>query len=276
VTFLNDDDDEHTATGSTFDTGVLNPGASSRKTFATAGAFSFLCAIHPEMRGTITVRAASGSGGGGSAPAPPAPTPTPRPAATAAPAAPAQPGTTHASIVDFAFDPVTLRIQPGATVRWRNDGAAPHTVTADDGSFDSGLIAAGASFERTFSDTGTFAFLCTFHPEMVGTVEVIPPGSGSDTGTAPTASPPTSSAPTSAPSVAPSADPAGGSASAGGEPPGDGVAEPAAEAPDTVAASSGSGPLGALLALAMVVVAIAVFGWLILAAMRPPQAPVRR
>jgi plastocyanin len=280
VTFLNDDDDEHTATGSAFDTGVLNPGTSSRKTFAAAGSFSFLCAIHPEMRGTITVRAASGSGAGGGdgAPAaPPAPTPTARPTATpAASAVPAQPGTAQASIVDFAFDPLALRIKAGTTVRWRNDGAAPHTVTADDGSFDSGLIAAGASFERTFGEAGAVAYVCTFHPGMVGTVEVVAPGSGAGPGTAPTASPPTSSAPSSSSSAAPSPPAADGGAVTGDPPPGDGVAGPAAEAPDTAAASSGSGPFGALLALAMVVVAIAVFGWLILATMRPPQPSVRR
>ncbi len=57
VTFVNADDDEHTATGPGFDTGTMNPGDSVTITFDTAGSFDFACQFHPEMRGTVSSRA---------------------------------------------------------------------------------------------------------------------------------------------------------------------------------------------------------------------------
>ena len=42
------------------------------------------------------------------------------------------------SIVDFAFQPASIEVPAGSTVTWTNTGAATHTVTADDGAFDSG------------------------------------------------------------------------------------------------------------------------------------------
>ena len=60
----------------------------------------------------------------------------------------------------------------GSTVTWRNAGEAPHTVTASDGSFDSDMIPAGGSWARTFEAAGTFRYVCSFHPEMEGVVEV--------------------------------------------------------------------------------------------------------
>ena len=56
----------------------------------------------------------------------------------------------------------------GSTVTWRNAGEAPHTVTAEDGSFDSEMIAAGGSWARTFETAGTFAYVCSFHPRDGG------------------------------------------------------------------------------------------------------------
>ncbi|HET9851084.1 MAG TPA: cupredoxin domain-containing protein [Candidatus Limnocylindrales bacterium] len=74
VTWRNDDDREHTATSSdgAFDSGVLAPGDSHRARFPAPGSFSFLCLIHPDMTGTVTVTAGA---------AVPAPAATPRPAA---------------------------------------------------------------------------------------------------------------------------------------------------------------------------------------------------
>ena len=145
VTFVNDDDREHTATGDSFDTGVLNPGAQSRESFASAGTFTFLCQIHPEMRGTVNVRGGSGTASPNPAATPtPAPTPSPTPVPPIVP----EPGSQTASIVDFAFEPGEIDVAVGTTVTWQNRGAAPHTVTADDGSFGSGLIAAGASYTQ--------------------------------------------------------------------------------------------------------------------------------
>jgi plastocyanin len=48
--------------------------------------------------------------------------------------------TASVSVVDFAFEPATLEVPVGTTVTWTNNGSRPHTVTADDGSFDSGPL----------------------------------------------------------------------------------------------------------------------------------------
>jgi plastocyanin len=84
------------------------------------------------------------------------------------------------SIVDFAFNPGSVAVDMGGTVTWTNQGATPHTVTATDGSFDSGQLAAGASFSHTFASAGTVAYFCAIHPDMVGSV-VVSGGTPADT-----------------------------------------------------------------------------------------------
>jgi plastocyanin/sugar lactone lactonase YvrE len=76
------------------------------------------------------------------------------------------------TIVDFAFMPQELTVAAGTTVAWTNEDWAPHTVTAGDGSFDSGRLDQGATFEHTFAERGTYAYFCTFHPGMTGTITV--------------------------------------------------------------------------------------------------------
>jgi plastocyanin len=75
-------------------------------------------------------------------------------------------------VIDFAFEPGTLTVPAGATVTWTNAGSRPHTVTADDGSFDSGRLDPGEQFSQTFDQPGTFAYHCGFHPEMQGSIIV--------------------------------------------------------------------------------------------------------
>ena len=55
----------HTATGDTFDSGVLKQGQSYTHKFSTAGTFDYICTLHSNMKGTIVVRASGGGGGGG-------------------------------------------------------------------------------------------------------------------------------------------------------------------------------------------------------------------
>ena len=55
---------------------------------------------------------------------------------------------------------------------WLNDDGPAHTSTADQGQWDSLLLSEGDSFTFTFSQAGTFAFHCTPHPFMLGTVVV--------------------------------------------------------------------------------------------------------
>src|SRR4051794_18514070 len=81
---------------------------------------------------------------------------------------------TSVTINNYQFTPHSIAVTPGSTVTWTNKQADDnHTVTADDGSFDTGVIkAAGGSASLTFSTEGTFAYHCTIHPTMHGTVVV--------------------------------------------------------------------------------------------------------
>jgi plastocyanin len=77
-----------------------------------------------------------------------------------------------AEMRSFAFTPGHLEIAAGTTVEWRNRDQVPHTVTADDGSFDSGDIEPGAAWRHTFATPGAYSFICTPHPFMRGSVVV--------------------------------------------------------------------------------------------------------
>jgi plastocyanin len=81
-------------------------------------------------------------------------------------------GGSSVSIADFTFTPASREVPAGTTVTWMNSDWTPHTVTADDGSFDSGRIDPGASFQWTFDTPGTYAYHCAFHPLMMGAVTV--------------------------------------------------------------------------------------------------------
>jgi plastocyanin len=84
---------------------------------------------------------------------------------------------------DFFFSPASVTVAVGDTVTWHNTGQAPHTATANDGSFDTGTINAGGSGSHTFSSAGTFSYICTIHPNMKGTVRVLSSSSGGSGGT---------------------------------------------------------------------------------------------
>src|SRR5215831_13070435 len=64
------------------------------------------------------------------------------------------------------FQPAELTVHPGETVEFKNEDIFAHTVTADDGSFDSGLIQPGSSWKMTVQKSGTIAYHCTPHPNM--------------------------------------------------------------------------------------------------------------
>lgn len=76
------------------------------------------------------------------------------------------------SIKNFAFSVNSLTVSAGTKVTWTNNDATTHTVTADDGSFDSGNIAPGGSFSKTFSTAGAYAYHCSIHSTMKAKVEV--------------------------------------------------------------------------------------------------------
>jgi plastocyanin len=75
-------------------------------------------------------------------------------------------------IKDFAFSPSTVTVKTGDTVHFVNDDSVPHTVTSSDKSFDSGNMNQGSAWNYTFAKAGTYAYTCTFHPYMKGTVTV--------------------------------------------------------------------------------------------------------
>jgi len=81
-------------------------------------------------------------------------------------------------IGDNFFDPPDVAIEPGSTITWANRGAVPHTVTADDGSFDSGRLNPGDSYTVAFGGQGTVTYHCEIHPEMRGSVTVGGGGGG--------------------------------------------------------------------------------------------------
>jgi len=79
---------------------------------------------------------------------------------------------TAAEMRGMAFSPNRLLVSAGATVEWTNRDPVEHSVTADDGSWDSGSIAPGGTWRHTFTTPGTYAFHCTPHPYMTGAVVV--------------------------------------------------------------------------------------------------------
>ena len=75
------------------------------------------------------------------------------------------------TIEDFSFG-APIEVSTGETVTVTNADGAPHTWTAEDGTFDSGTIGGGETFEYAFDEPGTFAFFCEIHPGMTGTITV--------------------------------------------------------------------------------------------------------
>ena len=83
-----------------------------------------------------------------------------------------QPTARAVSIGDNFFEPAAATIDPGDSVTWTNNGAVPHTVTAENGLFDSGVLDPGESYTVDFDGQGTLAYYCTLHPEMRGSLTV--------------------------------------------------------------------------------------------------------
>jgi plastocyanin len=108
--------------------------------------------------------------------------------------------TASVNIVDFAFDPSSITIEAGGTVTWTNTGNATHTVTSDDGTFNSGNIASGGTYSFTFDTPGTYTYHCSIHPNMTAEVVVTEAGgtttSSSTSSVTPTATSSSSSLPT--------------------------------------------------------------------------------
>jgi len=80
---------------------------------------------------------------------------------------------THTIIIDASrFEPEKLSVTAGDTVVWVNRDLVAHTATSPRGAFDSGLIAPGKSWKYVPKRAGEFAYTCTYHPTMNGTLRV--------------------------------------------------------------------------------------------------------
>ncbi len=181
VIWTNNDGGAHTVTASdaSFDSGVMAGGATFQRPFTAAGTYPYVCDLHSNMTGTVIVVDAAGN-----APPPASSPPATQPPATTPAAAAPPPATTPRSggtpaalptlaqvaMANDLFAPPTITVAVGGTVRWLNNDTRPHTVTAADKSVDSGIIAKGATYERTFPTAGTYPYVCDLHSNMTGTV----------------------------------------------------------------------------------------------------------
>ncbi|MGH9178347.1 MAG: cupredoxin domain-containing protein [Acidimicrobiales bacterium] len=88
---------------------------------------------------------------------------------------PAMAATVNVTVADNVFEPQAASAVAGDSVVWAQPGSRVHTVTADDGSFDSGNLAAGQTFSRTFNTPGTIRYYCKIHgaPGGIGMSGVI-------------------------------------------------------------------------------------------------------
>jgi plastocyanin len=161
VEWTNVDSVAHTATntegyGEIFDSSLMNEGDVFvlDTTDIEIGEYEYECSFHPWMVATLVIEAAK------------EPTKVTIPEGAAIP----EDGQIY-------YDPETLDVAIGTTVEWNNVDVTVHTVTSGkapetNGIFDSEMMSAGGIFEFTFTDAGTFDYFCTFHPWMVGIVNV--------------------------------------------------------------------------------------------------------
>ncbi len=159
VTWTNSGLARHTVASNdgTFHSPDVRSGQTYTRTFSTPGTYTYICDIHPDMTGTIAV-----TGPGGTPPPPAPPTTSPSPVTAKG----------DVRIADFNFAPRTITITAGQSLTFVNAGAARHSATARDGSFDTGLLPRGQSATRTFGTPGTYLYFCTLHSQMTGTILV--------------------------------------------------------------------------------------------------------
>ena len=84
----------------------------------------------------------------------------------------AEPATHTVVMKAMAFVPQTLTVTKGDTVVWVNEDLFSHTATAAGSGFDSGEVVPKKTFRYVADKRGTFAYVCTLHPTMKGTLVV--------------------------------------------------------------------------------------------------------
>lgn len=208
---------------------------------------------------------------------------------------------TSVSMADFAFVPATLTVQVGDTVTWTNTDTAPHDVTTTSGPYPihSTTLSTGQSWSYTFTTPGTYAYICSIHPDMHASITVnaapavpaaAPPQNQAATAAAesttagkvtasrgvaaPAASTPIASTPTASTFPTPTQTPTASAASAAlpATTPSN-TPQPPSSAPPVLsqaASTPAASPLKPLLLLAGLIAAIATFCLLMLAS-RPDE-----
>jgi plastocyanin len=80
--------------------------------------------------------------------------------------------TANVKIDNFTFNPPVLTIKAGTTVTFTNNDDIPHTVVAKDKAFRSKTLDTDDTYTFTFTTPGSFAYFCSLHPHMTGTIVV--------------------------------------------------------------------------------------------------------
>jgi plastocyanin len=149
ITWTNKDGVAHTVTSDNnlFNSGSIGNGGTYSYTFSTVGTFQYHCSLHPEMTAKVIVTSTTTS-------------------------------TAAVSINNMLYSPATITVSAGTIITWTNNDSVEHTVTSDNGLFDSGgistpgLYSSGGTFSHTFSTPGTSPYHCTYHPGMTAKVVV--------------------------------------------------------------------------------------------------------
>jgi plastocyanin len=79
---------------------------------------------------------------------------------------------TKVQIDQYAFLPQRITVKPSTTVTWTNDDDDSHTVASSAKLFKSKALDSGDKFSFTFTTPGTYAYFCSVHPQMTGTITV--------------------------------------------------------------------------------------------------------
>jgi plastocyanin len=82
------------------------------------------------------------------------------------------PGAPQIVIKNFMFSPVSITVKAGSTITWTNKDEEPHTSVSIEGLFRSGALDTNDSFSFKFDKPGTYHYLCSIHPQMMGTIVV--------------------------------------------------------------------------------------------------------
>ena len=75
-------------------------------------------------------------------------------------------------IDNYAFEPATITVPTGTSIRWVNRDEMVHNVVASDKSFKSKVLDTNEEFRYTFEKPGTYSYSCSIHPKMTGKIVV--------------------------------------------------------------------------------------------------------